>query len=156
MAVRPEDRLLEVGCGHGVAVTLVCERLAGGSILAIDRSPKMIEAAVRRNRRFVDAGIARFQVATLDQADLGRDRFDKVFAVNLRLFWEPAPELRALRDRLRPRGALYVFFQSPVSGEVERIAGSLASNLEECGFSVADTRFADLRPNPVLCVVANP
>src|SRR3712207_8974057 len=50
------SRLLEVGCGHGVAVSLVCERLTTGTITAIDRSPKMIEIATRRNRQHVDAG----------------------------------------------------------------------------------------------------
>jgi trans-aconitate methyltransferase len=50
LTLDPADRVLEVGCGHGVAVSLVCGRLTSGRITAIDRSKKMIEMAARRNR----------------------------------------------------------------------------------------------------------
>src|SRR5687767_6618099 len=86
LEIGPEDRILEIGCGHGVAATLVCERLEGGCLTAIDRSPKMIEAAARRNRAYVEAGKAEFLVRTLDDLDLGSRRFDKVFAVRVRAF----------------------------------------------------------------------
>src|ERR671920_1153506 len=79
LALEPVDRVLEVGCGHGVAVSLVCEQLTSGRITAIDRSKKMIEMAARRNREHVAAGRAVLKTAALEQADLGHERFDKVF-----------------------------------------------------------------------------
>lgn len=154
LAVRPDDRLLEVGCGHGVAVSLVCERLVGGSIMAIDPSAKMIQLAERRNRSEVVAGKARFQTADLAGARLDGERFDTVFANNVRLFWRPVPEVARLRERLRPGGACRIFFQSPVPGEHERLAGSLRENLTDLGFTITDVQYHDLAPTPVLCVVA--
>ena len=55
MDIRPSDRVLEIGCGHGVAVTLICQRLTSGSVLAVDRSQTMIDMARRRNAGFACA-----------------------------------------------------------------------------------------------------
>jgi ubiquinone/menaquinone biosynthesis C-methylase UbiE len=112
--VQPDDRVLEIGCGHGVAATFVCERLDGGRLTAVDRSPKMIEAARRRNAAYVEAGTAEFLVASLEDMDLGDRRFDKVFAVRVGLFHREPERARALAERwLAPGGALYAFFDEP-------------------------------------------
>ncbi|WP_331766646.1 hypothetical protein [Embleya sp. NBC_00896] len=38
--VRPDDQVLEIGCGRGVAIALVCELLgAQGRVVGLDRSP---------------------------------------------------------------------------------------------------------------------
>src|SRR5829696_7948415 len=113
LEVRPADRLLEVGCGHGVAVSLVCERLTTGTITAIDRSPKMIEMATRRNREHVDAGRAVLEATELEDANLGDRRFDKVFAFNVAPFWQqPEAALGAVREHLARDGAVYLFWDA--------------------------------------------
>jgi ubiquinone/menaquinone biosynthesis C-methylase UbiE len=105
--LQPEHRVLEIGCGHGVAATLVCERLTTGQLTAIDRSAKMIDAAARRNARYVAAGTAEFLVATLEDADLGDRRFDRIFAVRVGLFHREPARARALAERwLAPGGRL--------------------------------------------------
>src|ERR687892_473676 len=98
LQVDPDDRILEVGCGYGVAVSLVCERLDGGRITAVDRSPKMIEAARKRNRAHAEK--ARFVVATLTEADLGDEIYDKVFAVHVAALERSGDELVIVRRRL--------------------------------------------------------
>src|SRR3954449_10710905 len=113
MALDPADRLLEVGCGHGVAVSLVCERLTSGRITAIDRSQKMIEMAARRNREHVARGRAVLMTAALENADLGDERFDKVFAFNVAAFWlQPKDALGIVRRHLAPEGAVYIFWDA--------------------------------------------
>jgi ubiquinone/menaquinone biosynthesis C-methylase UbiE len=100
LEIQPRDRVLEIGCGHGVAATMVCERLdEGGRLTAIDRSQNMIEAAARRNATYVEAGTAEFLIGTLEAIDLGERRFDKVFAVRVRLFHDEPERARALAER---------------------------------------------------------
>jgi ubiquinone/menaquinone biosynthesis C-methylase UbiE len=114
LGIRPDDRVLEIGCGHGVAATFVCDRLEGGRLTAIDRSPKMIAAAARRNAAHVEAGTAEFLVASLEDLDLGERRFDKIFAVRVGLFHREPDRARGLAAPwLAPGGKLFAFFDEP-------------------------------------------
>jgi ubiquinone/menaquinone biosynthesis C-methylase UbiE len=99
LAIGPDDRVLEIGCGHGVAATLVCER--GARLTAVDRSPKMIAAAARRNAAYVEAGRAEFLVGSLEALELGDRRFDRIFAVRVRAF-----EPRLVERWLAPGGRI--------------------------------------------------
>ena len=116
LRIEPDDHVLEIGCGHGVAATLVCERLAGGRgrLTAIDRSPKMIAVAEQRNAAHVQAGTAEFLVATLEHLDLGERRFDVIFAVRVGLFHREPDTARSLAARwLKPTGRVHAFFDPP-------------------------------------------
>jgi cyclopropane fatty-acyl-phospholipid synthase-like methyltransferase len=157
LAVRPDDRILEIGCGHGVAVSLVCARLDGGRIVAIDRSPTMIAMAERRNAAHVAAGRAALRAVALEAADFGGDRFDKVFAVNVSPAWKVPGGLRKIKEVLAPEGALYLFHQQPdwAGAQPPRaFVDDLTGILRAQGFAVAPPIVANLEPLPAVCVIA--
>jgi ubiquinone/menaquinone biosynthesis C-methylase UbiE len=134
LEIEPHDRVLEVGCGHGVAVSLVCDRLAGGRITAVDRSPKMIEAARQRNSEHAEK--VRFVTASVEEADLSDERYDKVFAIHVAALHRPGPALHAVQRRLVPGGRLYLFSQAPgwkSADAAQAFAADLAGTLEEAG-----------------------
>jgi ubiquinone/menaquinone biosynthesis C-methylase UbiE len=112
--IQPDDRVLEIGCGHGIAATLVCEQLDQGRLTAVDRSQKMVDAATVRNAAHVEAGRAEFLVASLEDMDLGERRFDKVFAVRVGLFHrEPERAERLVEPWLPSGGVVRAFYDSP-------------------------------------------
>jgi cyclopropane fatty-acyl-phospholipid synthase-like methyltransferase len=157
LAVEPNDPLLEIGCGHGVAVSLVCERLVNGTITAIDRSEKMLEMARKRNKRHAVVGKALFQCASLGKAEFGTDRFNKIFAIHVNLFREqPSREIEIVKNLLTPEGALYLCHQPPVAGKTEEFAAHTAKALEDHDFSIHELLFAELKPVPAFCIIAKP
>jgi trans-aconitate methyltransferase len=115
--------VLEIGGGPGVAASLVCERLDRGNLLLIDRSATAVERSRRRNWPHIASG--RLVLETVDVAnfDPGEARFDKVFAVNVNVFWttRATDELARIRGALAREGRLFLFYETP-SGERARHA----------------------------------
>jgi ubiquinone/menaquinone biosynthesis C-methylase UbiE len=97
-------RVLEIGCGHGVAATYALER--GAVYTGIDRSAKMIAAARARNPG------AEFIEGHLEHLDLGERRFDVVFAVRVRLV---AREPSLAERWLAPGGTLHTVLDAPLA-----------------------------------------
>ena len=114
LAVRPTDLILEVGCGHGVGVDLVCRHLTRGKVVGIDRSAKMIAAAVHRNATHIASGRAEFHVSDLEDFDPGLLRFDAVLALRVGLFDREPQKAHALVARwLKPGGRIVAEFDQP-------------------------------------------
>lgn len=155
--VQPGDRILEIGCGHGVAATLVADRLETGCLLGIDRSAKMIAMAERRNRHSIALGRAAFRESTFEDLPVGSERFDTIFAINVALFSDAShPGLPVVRRLLDQGGRLSIFFQPPDPGQVEPNIQRFTRSLEAAGFAVDRTMIGDIEPVPAACVIARP
>lgn len=119
----------------------LCERLTSGKILAIDRSATMIAAARRRNQDYLRDGKVTFATVALADMIFGSQRLDKVFAINVNLFWrDAARELAVIRSALARRGSLHLVFEPPTATQIERIAKETVARLEAGGFSGAVVR----------------
>jgi SAM-dependent methyltransferase len=151
----PSQRFLEIGCGQGVAVSLIAPLLSTGSITAIDRSKAMIDKASHRNRDHVKSGRAVLQTVSLKDADLPAGRFDTVFAINVRLLrGEAEPEAAILRRVLAPGGGLYLFQQHPSKARTEAVTEELRAALTAHGFTVGEVLSKGTGPSAMTCIVA--
>jgi SAM-dependent methyltransferase len=160
LGVAPADRVLEVGCGHGVAITLVCERLDGGHVVGIDRSEKMVAAASARNAGFIEQGIASCRKATFPDAGLDEGALDKIFAFHVAAFWRrPNEMLAATRALLAPGGSLHLFNKAPGwkrSEEATAFADDLSAVLRTAGFAPEPPVVAQLASGISVGVQARP
>lgn len=113
LRLRPTDDVLEIGCGHGVAASLICDQLTDGRYLATDRSAKMIAAAKKRNAEHVKSGRAEFVVGDFEDTDFGTRRFDKILAVRVRLFLDNKAARAQAKALLKPGGKLLIEYDEP-------------------------------------------
>jgi trans-aconitate methyltransferase len=81
--IGPDDRVLELGCGPGVALEQVARRLLSGTILGIDHSPVMVKQAARRNREAIAAGRVLLRAGTIEDVRAAGSPFTKIFSVNV-------------------------------------------------------------------------
>lgn len=147
--VKPADRILEIGCGNGLAAVLVCEALTGGGHLtAIDRSDKAIARARNRNVHHLDAGRVTFDCSDLATFSGAGAPFDKAFAVNVNVFWaaEASREIQRLWEILRPGGWLGLIYEAPDPARMQdELAPLVAERLRSAAFETRIEVEGDMR-----------
>lgn len=85
LPLRPESRVLEIGCGPGAAAREVAARLTSGHILAIDRSPAAVAQARATAADVISSGRMSVRQVAVEDLTLaaGERPFDIVFAVRV-------------------------------------------------------------------------
>ena len=155
--VRPDDRVLEIGFGPGVAILQVSRIAREGYVCGIDHSELMLRQARRRNAEGIRRGVVDLRLASVDALPALDAPFDKILAVNAMLFWtEPDARLEELRRLLRPGGLIAVAHQPRGPGATDEASAAkgqeIAAALTRAGFSAVQVETLHLKP-AVVCAL---
>jgi ubiquinone/menaquinone biosynthesis C-methylase UbiE len=156
--IRPDDRVLEVGFGPGLAVARAAELASAGKVVGIDHSELMLRQASRRNAGVIRAGRVELLVGSAGDLPRFDGPFDKVFAVNVFMFWEdPVAVLTGLRQVMKPGGVIAVTLQPRNRGatadDTQAAAERIAASLRAAGFAEVRMEILEMAPVPAACVL---
>lgn len=137
LEVAPDARVLEVGCGTGVAAQLLCSLVPDGHVTAVDRSARAVAHAERRLARWVEAGVADVVERDLLRFHGDGRPYDVVLAVDVNVFWTgPAHEECArLRDLVADDGVVHLWFDPPGPTDGAVVVARAAEALRGAGFA---------------------
>lgn len=157
LGVRPDDRVLEIGCGPGLAIRELSRIAHTGYVCGIDHSEVMLRQARRRNADDLRRGIVELRLGSVDELPAFDAPFDKMLAVNTVLFWaRPDARFAQLRQMLRPGGLIAVAHQPRGPGATDESSAAagreIAAALERAGFSPVRVETLGLSP-AVVCAI---
>ncbi len=115
------SRVLEIGCGTGVAARAITGREESIYVLAMDRSAKAVEQAIKSSEAEMSNGMLRFIQAKIEEFEWPEQEppFDFAFAVRVGALDGRHPEiekaaLKRIAKALKPGGRLFIDGGNPV------------------------------------------
>jgi ubiquinone/menaquinone biosynthesis C-methylase UbiE len=158
LEIEPDDRVLEIGFGPGLAIEMAARLATRGKVVGIEHSEVMLKQASRRNRASIAAGRVELLLGSATSLPPFEKPFDKVMASNVHHFLDdPVAALKQWFAATRKGGAVAITHQSRKQGatnaDTAEGAERIAKDLRAAGFS--DLRIETIAMDPVnaACVV---
>ena len=158
--VRPDDRVLEIGFGPGLAVRELGRLATQGYVCGIDHSELMLRRAMRLNAEGLEGGVVDLRLGSVEDLPAFEEPFDKILAVNATMFWrDPVVRLKELRHLLRIGGLIAVAHQPRGPGVTDETSTAEGRRWEaallQAGFSDVRLETMALKPAVVCALGVN-
>lgn len=166
LELEPWHRVLEIGCGPGLALEACAKRLTEGRVVGLDHSTLMIGQARRRlaalvaaRRGGIAAGRAELRLGGLADLPVQEQRFDRVFSVNLVPFLPDLDQaFKRLKELVIADGGLLATTFQPRSRPATRakaleMADRIETAMHATGFVGIERHELPLAPAPAICVI---
>lgn len=156
--IRPEDKVLEIGFGPGLAIEQAAQLAHRGKVMGIDHSELMLRQARRRNAKAIATGCVELLLGSANHLPAFAVRFDKVFATNVYMFWEDSVgTLRGILSVMKPGGTILLALQPRHRGatnqDAHTAAQRMASSLRDAGFEAVRSEILPMAPVNTACVL---
>jgi cyclopropane fatty-acyl-phospholipid synthase-like methyltransferase len=149
------ERVLEVGCGPGVALEL-CLARAGVRVVGVDHSALMIKQAAKRNARAVKDGRLVLIEGTIDVTP-AEAPFDRMFSINVIQFVDRPAFVARAKALLKPGGMMATTCQprhaKATRADALKLAAELTDLMTAAAFTGVRVEELDLKPVPAVCVI---
>ena len=103
LQLKPDDRIIEIGCGPGLALEACLAQAAAGEVVGLDHSRTMLDQARVRNAGASRDGRLQLRLESLDELPPGLGPFDKLYSANVVQFLpDRAAAFRKIHALLNP------------------------------------------------------
>ena len=107
--LKPDDVVLDIGCGNGTAVREAATRLSKGRAIGVDPTPAMLRFAVQQTAAHTKRGRIEFLEGEAGHLPLSDSSVTVAWAINSLHHWDdPANGLSEVRRVLMPGGRILI------------------------------------------------
>ena len=107
--VKPQDTILDVGCGGGKTVSKLAATTTQGKVYGVDYSDVRVAVARKLNARLIEMGRVDIHEGSVSALPFAANTFDLVTAVETHFWWPDLPAgMREILRVLKPGGTLAI------------------------------------------------
>jgi ubiquinone/menaquinone biosynthesis C-methylase UbiE len=109
ISIKPNESILDVGCGGGKGIKDLARILSSGKVYGIDYSDQMVQLARRINKRFIEKGHVEIMHGSVSSLPFTDGMFNLVTAFEACHFWPNLIEdLKEIKRVLKRGGTLLI------------------------------------------------